>query len=373
MTFNFYKIYKKEIKALSVLSLLGILASCQPDSIHGITPSPDGVHDMPIYDSGPPSDADATIYSNDAICATQSKEVGLLPLDMLIVLDTSYSMDFNSKWPSIKKAIKTFVSNQQFAGLGVGIQYFPLRKQCNADEYSLPAVPIAALPGVGPAISSSLDEQQMSGGTPMVPMLEGITTYARNWATVNPQRKIVIVMATDGIPDDTCLSPPSGGLSNTLINVVALAYDAATGSPAISTFVIGVGSELVALNQISQAGGTVSAILVDTTKNIESAFLAALGTVRRQALPCDYEIPQPETGVLDYNQVNVTFTSEGKTETFVKVSDESSCHLSPTNSWYYDDPNAPKSIILCDDTCDRVQSTSEAELAFEFGCKTIVL
>ena len=69
----------------------------------------------------------------------------------------------------------------------------------------------------------------------------------------------------DGIPDDTC---PAGSMPNTLENAIAVAAAAKSGNPSIATFVIGVGSELTALNAISQAGGTGDAILVDTGAGI---------------------------------------------------------------------------------------------------------
>ena len=37
--------------------------------------------------------------------------------------------------------------------------------------------------------------------------------------------------------------------------------------------------------------------------------------------------------------------------------------------WYYDDPAAPKTIKLCDSTCQSLQG---GKVSLEFGCKTIV-
>ena len=92
-----------------------------------------------------------------------------------------------------------------------------------------------------------------------------------------------------------------GTLSNTLPNVVAIAEDARTGGPQgdeprIRTFVIGVGSELTALNQIADAGGTTDAFLVDAEENVEQAFTEALNDIRREALTCNFDIPEPDRG-----------------------------------------------------------------------------
>ena len=255
---------------LSAFYFLG----CTPSGVHAIVPladtGPGG--EGAKYDFGNLRDAE---HHTDATCGATSSQIGLLPLDMLIALDTSFSMDFNGKWNAVSSAIKAFSSNTKFSGLGVGMQYFPLRKQCNSDDYALPAVAFATLPGVGTQLGQSLDQQRMSGGTPMVPMLEGVVKYARSWSTANPQRRVVIVLATDGIPDDSCIAPAPGSLANTIANVVKVAGQAVATAPKIKIFVVGVGTELTALNQISQAGGTGTAILVDTSKDIQGAFIAA--------------------------------------------------------------------------------------------------
>jgi hypothetical protein len=82
-------------------------------------------------------------------CAGDLVSGKLAPLDMFLMLDTSGSMLDSTeageeKWTSVKEALVAFLSDQGSAGLGVGIQYFPLRKpnvpatctanaQCGAD------------------------------------------------------------------------------------------------------------------------------------------------------------------------------------------------------------------------------------------------
>src|SRR5205085_2259456 len=109
-------------------------------------------------------------------------------------------------------------------------------------------------------------------------------------AAAKPDHKVVLVVATDGIPDDSCIAPTDGGMTNSLANAVSLVGTAANSEPKLPVFVIGVGSELTALNQISQAGGTGDALLVDTAQNIEAAFTNALHTIRKTALTCEYPI-----------------------------------------------------------------------------------
>lgn len=307
-----------------------------------------------------------------AKCATESKKAEVKPVDLMIGLDTSFSMDFDRKWLSVQAALKSFVQNPGLTGLGVGVQYFPLRKQCSVADYSAPAVPITDLPAAAAPVSQSLDGQQMFGGTPMVPMLQGLNTYMKTFAAQHPERKPVIVVATDGIPDDTCKGAVNGATPNTIDNAVAAAKASFTGSPPVSVFVIGVGTELSALNGIGQAGGTGNAILVDTTQNVEQAFLNALQSIRRTAIPCDYDIPSLGSAP-DPNKINVNFVRSSGEELFLYVGNAADCAKAETNGWYFDDANAPKKVILCPKTCEKVKSVDDGKIDVVFGCDRITI
>jgi len=82
------------------------------------------------------------------VCGTISRVPELPPFDMLLALDTSYSMDFKEKWISVKSALKVFANDKSFSSMGVGVQYFPLRAQCKVSDYQVPDVAIASLPTI---------------------------------------------------------------------------------------------------------------------------------------------------------------------------------------------------------------------------------
>ena len=76
--------------------------------------------------------------------------------------------------------------------------------------------------------------------------------------------------------------------------------------------------------------------------------------------------------VIDYTKVNVTFTKDNKQEPLAFVSDASGCAAAPDNGWYYDDPQKPTKVILCDQTCQRVRDGSSGEVDVVFGCAQLV-
>ncbi|MEO7096494.1 MAG: hypothetical protein ABI175_24760, partial [Polyangiales bacterium] len=269
--------------------------------------------------------------------------------------------------------IQAFVKDKKFDGLGFGITFYPARKSCSSSEYEVPALPIQILPLGAGAIATELDARRMSGGTPLVPVMQGSGVYTKAWALAHPKRKVVVLLASDGVPDDTCLAPGTDGLNNTLANTVAVTKTLKDGTPSVSTFVIGVGSSLTELDQIAAAGGTKKAILVDVGGDIAKSFLDALDAIRKTAISCDYTIPPPSGGKLDFEKVNVRFTKgDGTTVDFTYVGKKEDCGLSP-HGWYYDDPAKPTKVILCDAPCDEVKVSSDGRVDVLFGCKRLDL
>ena len=307
-------------------------------------------------------------------CATQSAKAELAPLDILLILDTSSSMDYGGKWTSVKLALRSFINNPAAAGLGLGVQYYPLRAQCNRADYEAPAVPIQVLPIGAMDISASLAIQQMSGGTPMVPALEGVFAYLKKWSSANPTHKVVLVLASDGAPDDSCIAPSPDGRTNSLANATLTAQEAYQSDAKISTFVIGVGSETMVLQQIATAGGG-KALFVDTSSDIQGAFLAALTEIRGNALSCQFPIPNAGEMTLDYDRVNVVYTpaDNAPQQPLVYVGTADKCANAPGNGWYYDNPAAPLKVVLCHDACTNATSSSTGRIDVIFGCKTNIL
>ena len=80
-------------------------------------------------------------------CVEAKQEAKLAPLDLFVMLDISGSMldptstraNAPTKWEAVSSALKSFLSDPASNGLGVGIQYFPLRDSsvpdvCTADS-----------------------------------------------------------------------------------------------------------------------------------------------------------------------------------------------------------------------------------------------
>ncbi len=401
-------------------------------------------------------------------CAADTEQAKELPLDLYLMLDTSGSMDDlvaaqKSKWTSVVSAMTAFLNDPASAGIGVGLQYFPLTQagvpasctassqcgaaapcflhacnvasttvypcdtsadcpgratcetiglchndhnvicqpngtpcgpdgngfdlgpcdsitsstclqgdSCTPQDYATPAVPIALLPGAASALTASLAARQPTGNTPTAAALQGAINEAKAFSIANPAHSVVAVLATDGIPDEC--NP------NDIPSIAQLAAQGLSGSPSIKTFTIGVfapgdvPSGTSALNQIASSGGTKQAFVINTmSQDVEQQFVAALSAIRGASLPCQYEVPVPESGLVDYGRVNVQYTSGAGVATGLPyVTTAAGCGTG--GGWYYDTNPAqgtPSAILVCPSTCSTVQADSKGRVDVVVGCQTI--
>jgi len=322
-------------------------------------------------------------FNPDDACVGEAAEGELMPVDLYFMVDITGSMKCpvpdsrtspcevdpgppyasTTRWVVESAALKSFMSSPANAGLGVGIGFFPSASNlCDASSYTRPAVEIAALPGAASALNAAIDAQSPAGNTPTVASLTGALDHAQSWATAHPGRNTAVVYATDGYPR-------SCGAENTIRNAAAVARAAFDATPAIRTYVLGVGQNLSDLNDIAVAGGTDRAYLVDTSGDAATQLSAALDSIRvRSRAGCIYSIPAPPTGrELDYQQVNVRYTSSsGEVIDAAKDPSLDECN----EGWQY---SADKSQIqLCGELCTAVQSDPGGKLNILFGCATNV-
>lgn len=305
-------------------------------------------------------------------CAATTEQATLIPLDLYIMMDQSGSMTdtttgSSNKWKDVKSALSSFVKSPASAGIGVGIQYFPLETggffsdtSCKPADYAKPDVAISVLPGASGSIITSLANHSPGGGTPTGPALQGAINYAKTWAGANPTHTVVVVLATDGDPSEC--SPQD------IPGIAKIASAAATGTPKVLTFVIGVGNLQANLNQLAAAGGTGTAFSVDANKNVVAQFEAALKAIQGKALGCSYSIPVPKDGQpVDFTKVNVQVTLAGTANTVLYVDTAAKCDP-VTGGWHYDDAAKPTKILLCPATCDAVGKDEAAKVDILLGC-----
>ncbi len=338
-------------------------------------------------------------------CDAAHYEGELVQLDVYILLDRSASMRDDQKWSKTINAIKTFVNSSDTAGMGVGLQFFPVKpppgtsipsactsdadcglygpclpimNQCNGswasdsscdpEDYLEPAVHIAQLPGVAGEMNSALDNESADGSaTPIQPAMEGVFDYIVEYAQANPTHLVYLLLAADGMPTSCSYNSTSASAD--------IAEELLNSEPSVPTYVFGVEdaeNNLEGLNAIAAKGGTGSAILVGSDEAVTQTFIDMLNEIRAMAL-CKYQIPEPEGQTVDFDMVNVSITDPadpGASRTVFYVGSEENCD-SMFGGWYYDDRDNPTIILLCPATCEYLNQNNR-DIEILVGCETIV-
>ncbi len=323
-------------------------------------------------------------------CTGRTYEGENVPLDIYVMFDLSCSMsctvdqsgcckDNNpapeSEWriKPVRDAMKLFLEDPQSAGIGVGLGFFgdhdlddrTNRQVCSVAGHADASVDIAMLPDSASALVASLEANGPQGGTPTHLAIDGACDYTNDWAQQNPAHKVVILLVTDGIPEYSCEANIGRA-----VQAAESCYDDGDGR---ELYVLGVAANnnnsLDQLDGIAEAGGTEQAYLTDSD-DVAGSVLAALNAIRADAvIPCTINVPEPPTGIIEYDLVNVGICdAAGDTLNTYFVADPSNCE---NGAWYYKQVGDEQVVQLCDQTCETV-GVSGAALTLSVGCATAV-
>lgn len=345
--------------------LLGVLACSQ--SSEQAPPFSDSISDEPQRTLRmPPALAEA--------CVGTTVDAEQLPVDLFAVLDSSGSMEEAtasgvSKWYASKAAFQDFLQRAPH-GMGFGLSLFPLpgddSASCSSARYRDAALPIQDVAQMARGALTQLDAVRPQGQTPTAPALTAALDLASAHALAHPERSVVVVLATDGMPT-TCAPTDADALA-------ALAKEALDGPAHVRTLVVAsrtlVSADISAFQRIAAAGGTERAVMIDPRGDFSRQLGDALDATAARQVVCDLALPQPPAGKqLDYDAVNVLLDGAERVA-LPRVSGAGSCGTS--GGWYYDvDPalGAPSRLNVCESACNR---TSAAQLRVELGCSSLV-
>lgn len=352
--------------------------------------------------SGPP-------LTPDGACALGSTSAVPAPLDMYVVFDRSGSMnlpksmptgsttpgggDCNvgdptfSRWCHSINALDGFFRSKAAAGTGVALQFFPAGgcmassspylyaccssgSCCKGAAEALPAVPLAELPDARPALVAAMNaEVPWADRTPIEAALRGIISYTTSARRAD--RPMIGVLITDGGPEG-CQSSAAR-----LAELVA-EHRERTG---VQLYVIGTtGAAYSWLEPIAKAGGAPqhSSYCAGGVKpchfyNVGSAepdvFIDVLQQIRRSAIACSFEMPQNASGLIDPNEVQLSFTPKGGTKPLriPRVQSRRACTTS--GGFYYDSNNNPRRILMCPSSCETFRAQDGGKVEVLLGCQ----
>jgi von Willebrand factor type A domain len=342
-------------------------------------------------------------------CATAEAEAKRTPVYMLFIIDGSGSMDgFNGidfipgereadpqstgrqtgkKWIAVRGALQAFFDDlaaKPDPSFAVGMYLFSSTKEKSATAVDVPISYVDA------AHAASLKARLApptfpNSGTPLYAAINGQMSILKSYtpsAPVVPGGKLVLVAMTDGIPTDD--------KAGCITSVAA----AASGTPKVLTFAVGVGNEDASpttvydekfMADLAQAGGTSVTGCnaawgnadksgtpchfqvtpgVKTAAQIRSDFSAAIEKIRDTVASCEFDLVKPAgAGDLDPANVNVVYTPGGGADTTIPQGQ--------ADGWTYDDPTAPAKVYLHGKACEALKSDPQSKVRVVIGCKTV--
>jgi len=240
---------------------------------------------------------------------------------------------------------------------------------CEIADYARLDVEMTPLPEVAPAIERSIAAQVPGTASPIGPALEGAIQFARENAEQSPGRRAIVLVVTEEVWGSCSPSQPEA--------IAALATEGRTGTPPVTTFVVGV--ELrnhvygrQAMHALAEAGGSDRAfVLEESTSDLGAGFSDALEQMRARLTTCAFQLPQPSSDFLDPALLRVELAEGDDPPDLVRaVGSDSECGNG--RGWHYDPApesgETPSALVLCPLTCSELQRRPAARMRVRTGC-----
>ena len=224
------------------------------------------------------------------------------------------------------------------ASTQVAVQMFAAA--CEESAYTTPTLPLAPASEQQAALDPLMKASTHSFGAATAPALQGALNSARQSAQSGAGNAAVLLVSSS--------QPLTCGGSTTDGAMVAAA--ALAGTPPVPTYVLALQPH-ASLDAVALAGGTGSARTADDATSAD-ALLDAMRAITDEA-QCRYAVPEGAAAYLP-DRIALELTVDGRTTTVSRVGDEAQCDPA-SGGWYYDDPDAPRFLIACEQTCSQVR------------------
>jgi hypothetical protein len=324
-------------------------------------------------DVGGEADTTAADDGGECVAVDETADVGLQPADIIFVVDNSGSMDAEAA--AVQQNMNAF--SNQITAANVDAHVVLISAYPDSDAGICIAPPLG---GGGCPVDDNNPPgyihiaDGIGSNNALLKLLEHHPAFT---GALRPEaaKHIVVVSDDDSDLDAnefavmlTALDPSFAGF--TFHGIVApedpvIACFAQTSCCATSA---DVGQEYIDL--INQTGGVFGNLCDQQFQPLFDAL--ATQVIQGATLSCTYDIPPPPDGeTFDPDEVNVEFDDgTGNPLAIGRVDSAADCGA-VTDGWYYDDPDAPTQILVCPQTCDKIQGFSSATVSIAFGCATI--
>ncbi len=346
-----------------------LLGGCSPDS--GGRPTRDGggltdtATDTTGFDSGPRPDSNIDA-PGECVADTFLAESALQPVDIVWIIDNSGSM--SDEAGLVQEQMNEFAATISGAGLDVHVVVITAPGFVNVPP------PLGTDPSQFLRIEE--DVQSHDGLEKLISTYDRYSSFLRNTAAMH------FVAVTDDESEDLAAMPFMTQMTDRLLrtyrfhSIVSPPGSMRMVGPFAMEGCVGPrddaaanGDEYWAVS--SMTGGRQLSICSEDWTSLFSELATSIAVP--MALPCVYDLPPPPPGEeLDTGFVNIRYTPGGGTqETIPNVGSFDRC---TGEGWYYEgDPTDPERIVLCPNTCRRLEGDAAGRVDLAVGCATVLI
>ncbi len=299
----------------------------------------------------------------DANCGMATSNTTREPVDVLLVLDRSASMDYSidedcycsttagtfgnlcadttnctTRWNAIEPAVTATLSSSGSA-VDWGLKFFPSSSTSNCGVTTGADVPVG--PNSNADVQTQIANATKSLGTPTTAAINAATAYLQ---TLTDSNKKVILVATDGEPN--CGGTPAS--INTVDVTGASAAAAAALTAGFPVYVVGIGPSLDNLTQLASAGGTTDYYPANSPQQLADA----LSSISKMVGSCSFTVDTTNTAQ-DPNNIAVYVNKQ-------QVAQDSG------NGWTFG--SNPQEIVLTGSYCDDITAGKDTNVQIIIGC-----
>lgn len=296
----------------------------------------------------------------DANCGIITSDTTRQPVDVLLVLDRSGSMDYSiaadcyctsgaaiagsvcadttnctTRWNSIKPAVTTALSSSSYVNWGLKFFSTPNSSSCSVSKTM--EVPISSTSAA--AVQAQVDTATLSLGTPTAAAINAATAYLK---TLTDPNKKFILLATDGEPN--CGGNPAN--VNTIDVTGATTASKTAFDAGFSVYVIGIGPSVDTLTQLAKAGGTTDFYPATSSQQLSDA----LSAISKKVGSCSFTATQ-------------TPPDSGNIAVYVN---KQQIAQDPNEGWTFG--ASPQDIVLKGSYCDKITAGEDTNVQILFGC-----
>ncbi len=300
-------------------------------------------------------------------------KTGVLPADIIVAVDTSGSMDLESKW--VQQNMGPFSSKLSNSGIDLHVVLI------SSTDICIPApLGSGSCPNDSNPAKHYLHVPTSVGSNDALDKF--VSEYPKYKSMLRPgSLKYFLVVSDDNATDGPYNSASAfigwvNSVDPTLFYSGNWKFDGIFSSAPpwqAPCTLISAAAGKVYMDLVQQTGGISGDLCLQQFGPVFDAL--AQGVTSDAKVPCVYAVPpNPKSGTIDPNKVNVNYLPGGNPppKEILRVKDKSQCPPAGTTGyyWYFDDNKNPTTILLCGGTCNAVDNDPKAKIDVEFGCES---